>query len=293
MISQKFPVGAETGGGRDSAAWARSNAPRQATVFGSTSWAGMGNPAGHGSLRIQLHAAPRCEGARLDPGFLSLGSRPRRLRWPLLLPGAGPAGGRRRRQRAARRDRDADRKLSPLFGRARCLHAVALRHERDPEGGWRGQGDPHRGAEDSWRHHRGDRLCGTRPQIPDLGARTLPRAARGGHRDGARVEEATGLPGGGARSAKSRGMRMGSGSISAAGGPARHIPVLARQVIAYLAPRDGGVYADGTFGAGGHTRAILDTPGTLVIGIDRDRNAVADGFVLVEQSGGRLTLVED
>ena len=86
---------------------------------------------------------------------------------------------------------------------------------------------------------------------------------------------------------------MGSGSTSAAGGPARHIPVLARQVGEYLAPREGGIYIDGTFGAGGHTRAILETPGTRVIGIDRDRNAVADGFALVEQSGGRLTLVED
>ena len=88
-------------------------------------------------------------------------------------------------------------------------------------------------------------------------------------------------------------MMMGSGSTSAAGGPARHIPMLGRQVIAYLAPRAGGVTIDGTFGAGGHTRAILDVPGSRVIGIDRDRNAVADGFGLVEQSGGRLTVVED
>jgi 16S rRNA (cytosine1402-N4)-methyltransferase len=88
-------------------------------------------------------------------------------------------------------------------------------------------------------------------------------------------------------------MMMGSGSISAAGGPARHIPVLGRQVVEYLVPRDGGIYIDGTFGAGGHTRAILEIPGTRLIGIDRDRNAVADGFGLIEQSGGRLTLVED
>ena len=86
---------------------------------------------------------------------------------------------------------------------------------------------------------------------------------------------------------------MGSGSNSAAGGPARHIPVLGRQVLEQLAPRDGGVYVDGTFGAGGHTRAILNAGNTRVIGIDRDRNAVADGFALVEQAGGRLTLVED
>jgi len=86
---------------------------------------------------------------------------------------------------------------------------------------------------------------------------------------------------------------MGSGSNSAAGGLARHVPVLARQVLEYLAPRDGGITIDGTFGAGGHTRGILDVPGTRVIGIDRDRNAVAEGFGLVEQAQGRLTLVED
>jgi 16S rRNA (cytosine1402-N4)-methyltransferase len=88
-------------------------------------------------------------------------------------------------------------------------------------------------------------------------------------------------------------MMMGSGSNSAAGGPARHIPVLARQVFDRLQPRDGEIYIDGTFGAGGHTRAILGVEGTRVIGIDRDRNAVADAFALVEEAQGRLTLVED
>jgi 16S rRNA (cytosine1402-N4)-methyltransferase len=78
-----------------------------------------------------------------------------------------------------------------------------------------------------------------------------------------------------------------------AGGPARHIPVLASQAIALLNIRAGGVYIDATFGAGGHTRAILGTPGAQVIGIDRDRTAIAGGFDLVEQSDGRLTLVED
>ena len=126
--------------------------------------------------------------------------------------------------------------------------------------------------------HRGDRVRRPRPQISDLGARTLPRAARGGHRDGARVEEATGLPGGGARSAQSTGMMAGSdGKSAVAGGLARHIPVLARQVFDALSPHDGGVYIDGTFGAGGHTRAILQVAGTRVIGIDRDRSAIAGG----------------
>ncbi|MBH5368751.1 16S rRNA (cytosine(1402)-N(4))-methyltransferase RsmH [Bradyrhizobium glycinis] len=72
-----------------------------------------------------------------------------------------------------------------------------------------------------------------------------------------------------------------------------HIPVLGREAIAHLAPREGGVYVDATFGAGGYSRAILDVPGTRLIAIDRDRTAIAGGAELVERAAGRLTLVED
>jgi 16S rRNA (cytosine1402-N4)-methyltransferase len=63
--------------------------------------------------------------------------------------------------------------------------------------------------------------------------------------------------------------------------------------VALLNPREGGIYVDATFGAGGYSRAILDIEGARVIGIDRDRSAIAGGFTLVDQSAGRLTLVED
>jgi 16S rRNA (cytosine1402-N4)-methyltransferase len=73
----------------------------------------------------------------------------------------------------------------------------------------------------------------------------------------------------------------------------RHIPVLGREAVEMLNPRGGCIYIDATFGAGGYSRAILEVAGTRVIGIDRDRTAIAGGFDLVERSGGRLTLVED
>jgi 16S rRNA (cytosine1402-N4)-methyltransferase len=73
----------------------------------------------------------------------------------------------------------------------------------------------------------------------------------------------------------------------------RHIPVLGREAVEMLAPRDGGTYLDATFGAGGYTRDILDAADTRVIAIDRDRTAILGGFDLVDRSGGRLTLVED
>ena len=73
----------------------------------------------------------------------------------------------------------------------------------------------------------------------------------------------------------------------------RHIPVLGRQAVEMLNPHTGSIYVDATFGAGGYSRAILQVVGTRVIGIDRDRSAIAGGFDLVDKSDGRLTLVED
>jgi len=49
----------------------------------------------------------------------------------------------------------------------------------------------------------------------------------------------------------------------------RHIPVLGREAVEWLAAQSGGIYVDATFGAGGYSRAILETDGTRVIGIDR------------------------
>ena len=77
-----------------------------------------------------------------------------------------------------------------------------------------------------------------------------------------------------------------------AGGLARHIPVLRREAVASLKPHDGGLYIDGTFGAGGYTRALLAEPGVRVLAFDRDPNAISAGADLVAASGGRLTLIE-
>jgi 16S rRNA (cytosine1402-N4)-methyltransferase len=88
-------------------------------------------------------------------------------------------------------------------------------------------------------------------------------------------------------------MTAGSGSGAVAGGPARHIPVLARPAIDWLAVRSGGLYVDATFGGGGYARAILQTANARVIGIDRDPVAIAQGASLVAAAGGRLELVED
>ncbi|XP_055525397.1 probable methyltransferase-like protein 15 homolog [Wyeomyia smithii] len=52
---------------------------------------------------------------------------------------------------------------------------------------------------------------------------------------------------------------------------ARHVPVMARETIQFLKPQDGELYIDMTFGAGGHTRAILEVaPGAKIVALDRD-----------------------
>lgn len=54
-----------------------------------------------------------------------------------------------------------------------------------------------------------------------------------------------------------------------------HAPVLVAEVISQLAPARGGLFVDCTLGAGGHTRALLDAGAARVIGLDRDRSALA------------------
>src|SRR5437899_474084 len=246
----------------------------------------------HGPLRVPLHAAARYQGTRVDSGAISRGTRARRIRRPLLLSDSRPAGARCRRQCIAQGNRGADRPLPSLFGGARAVLGGALWHQRSPQDRRRGQGGPHRAAENTCRHQGRDRLCRPRPQVSDLGARTLPRRTRGGHREGPRAQEAAGLPGSGGR--RSTGMTAGSDSTSAvAGGLARHIPVLARPAVEFLRIRGQGVYIDATFVAGGYAPALLAAADCRVIGIDRDASAIARGAELAATAGSRLVLVED
>jgi len=68
--------------------------------------------------------------------------------------------------------------------------------------------------------------------------------------------------------------------------------VLLAEVVAALAPRDGGIYVDGTFGRGGYARAILSAADCTVWGIDRDPSAIAAGAELAREFEGRLTMIE-
>lgn len=74
--------------------------------------------------------------------------------------------------------------------------------------------------------------------------------------------------------------------------PSPHIPVLLDEVMTALAIQPGEIHVDGTFGAGGYSRAML-ARGARVIAFDRDPDSLREGQALAAESGERLTLVPE
>jgi len=72
---------------------------------------------------------------------------------------------------------------------------------------------------------------------------------------------------------------------------APHVPVLLGEVMEALSIRPGETHVDGTYGAGGYSRAMA-ARGAHVIAIDRDPDAVAEGRGRIARDGTDITLVE-
>ncbi len=72
--------------------------------------------------------------------------------------------------------------------------------------------------------------------------------------------------------------------------PLTHTPVLLRQAVDLLAPRAGGVYVDGTLGAGGHALEILkcSAPDGVLIGLDQDAEAIQRSRAALAPFGSRV-----
>jgi 16S rRNA (cytosine1402-N4)-methyltransferase len=73
-----------------------------------------------------------------------------------------------------------------------------------------------------------------------------------------------------------------------------HLPVLLNEVMQFLNLRPDGRYIDATFGAGGHTRELLErtSPGGRVLAVDQDETAIEQGRIELQSYGSRLELVK-
>jgi len=70
-----------------------------------------------------------------------------------------------------------------------------------------------------------------------------------------------------------------------------HVPVMTAEVLQFLRPDRGGFFIDCTVGLGGHARAVLEAGASRLLGLDRDRDALARARVVLEPWTDRVELV--
>ena len=68
----------------------------------------------------------------------------------------------------------------------------------------------------------------------------------------------------------------------------KHYPVMLKEVLKALAPKDNEVYVDATFGNGGYSEAILQTANCKVIALDRDNTVEPRARELKQKFGARF-----
>jgi len=76
-----------------------------------------------------------------------------------------------------------------------------------------------------------------------------------------------------------------------AAGPGGHVPVLTADVLSHLRPERGGLFVDCTVGLGGHSRALLESGATRLIGLDRDQDALSAARITLAPWADRVDLV--
>lgn len=80
-------------------------------------------------------------------------------------------------------------------------------------------------------------------------------------------------------------------ATNAANAARPHVPVMLAEVLATLAPAADEIYVDGTFGAGGYSRALLQAANCRVVAIDRDPDAARTAERLAQEFPGRFVFL--
>src|SRR5690606_9320345 len=237
----------------------------------------------YGPFSIQRGEQDRCEGARFGAGPFPRCRAEARLSGTLRAEGVGPAGAGRRRAGSSRSLRTANRNGGSVSPDGRRHVVLRPWRQRFPETRSGRSNHRHGFRAQPYRHHKRSGICRSWDIFSDVGA----FQAAGLFRASARTAFETTSGGDAWRVGRGRGMMAGHGEENAGGGPARHIPVMLNEVLAALKPAPGEVVIDGTFGAGGYSRAILNT-GANVIAIDRDPDAISAGRAMVQEFDPRL-----
>ncbi len=87
-------------------------------------------------------------------------------------------------------------------------------------------------------------------------------------------------------------MTMAARKLEPSDGEFTHLPVMLREVLEALAPREGGVYVDATAGGAGHSSALLRAcPGASLIAFDRDPLAVRVASERLAEFGERARVI--
>src|SRR5271165_913244 len=226
-----------------------------------------------GSFPFPVHPSFRRQGTNFHSGPFPTGPGEGRVRGRLRLSVARRPRSRLRWPPSSGRNRLAACDDAGVFTRKRRSGDRPHGDERNSSNGRGWPGVAGRAAEGVAGPARGSDVRRAGTQVPDLGAVPLRRLFRGG----AHPPDA---PAG-----RTRRQFVGMSQ------PSRHVAVLLAEVLEALQPLQGALIVDGTFGAGGYTKAILDR-GASVVALDRDPAAIRGGAGLVAASEGRLRLVE-
>jgi len=73
----------------------------------------------------------------------------------------------------------------------------------------------------------------------------------------------------------------------------KHCPVMLNQILSIITPQHGGMFIDCTFGGGGYSQAILKSPGTRVVAIDRDKLTKEYANILVKKFPNRFNFFRE
>jgi 16S rRNA C1402 N4-methylase RsmH len=65
---------------------------------------------------------------------------------------------------------------------------------------------------------------------------------------------------------------------------------MTKEILCAFEPVSEGIYIDATFGAGGHSKALLDNGAAEIFAIDRDPHAVIGAQTMIEESDNRLSI---